>query len=280
MAGLHQACDGLHPTTLRLAAERSAPAVLDRLHPGSWINGTFATWIGHPEKTAAWRLLADVRSQLEASGTPHPPSLLVAEASDWFWWLGDDNPTELAPLYDTIFRRHLSDACRQAGIATPGALDHPLKLSGRRVAVPVSRHWRPPTLDGRMTSYFEWCFAVEVELGDGDAVDRLALWSSGSRLYLYLDGVRELEATLADSPLTLCFEDARGTVLDISIGTGGAAPPSVEIALDQAVELALPWDAGGPARLHLHAGDRSLVEGSVLVLEPMSVDEPTRPDED
>ncbi len=131
MGALNETGDELQPETLARLAGSSKPGILNTLHPGSWINGVFATWIGHPEKTAAWALLAEVRNAIEASGAPRPPSLLVAEASDWFWWLGDDNPTELAPLYDEIFRRHLADACRQAGITPPKELDQPLKTISR-----------------------------------------------------------------------------------------------------------------------------------------------------
>jgi len=123
---LNDAGHELEPATLADATNGSTPEVLPRLHPGSWINSTFATWIGHPEKTAAWELLAAVRSRVE-NGSRLPESILLAEGSDWFWWLGDDNPTELAPLYDEIFRRHLQDACDQAGIEPPVDLSRPLK---------------------------------------------------------------------------------------------------------------------------------------------------------
>lgn len=136
MRGLNEAGDDLRPVTLSNAAASMAAATLDRLHPGSWINGTFATWIGHPEKTAAWRLLASIRGAIAAAGAERSPSLLVAEGSDWFWWLGDDNPTELAPLYDRIYRRHLADACAQAGIDPPAELDHPLKAVDAGSAAP------------------------------------------------------------------------------------------------------------------------------------------------
>ncbi len=62
MAALGETGDDLEPETLATLAGSAQPAVLERLHPGSWINGVFATWIGHPEKTAAWRLLAEVFS--------------------------------------------------------------------------------------------------------------------------------------------------------------------------------------------------------------------------
>ncbi|MBD3854411.1 MAG: galactose-1-phosphate uridylyltransferase, partial [Acidobacteria bacterium] len=120
----------LAPVTLATAAAGGEPAVLDRLHPGSWINSVFATWIGHPEKTHAWEVLTEVRDAIANAGDGREPSLLLAEGSDWFWWLGDDNPTELAPLYDEIFRKHLADACNQAGITPPFDLDAPLKFDG------------------------------------------------------------------------------------------------------------------------------------------------------
>ncbi len=115
----------LVPETLDTLSRRLKPETLAHLHPGSWINAIFATWIGHPEKTAAWELLARVRDALP--DVELPPSMLLAEGSDWFWWLGEDNPTALAPLYDRIFRHHLSDACFQAGIDPPDALRRPLK---------------------------------------------------------------------------------------------------------------------------------------------------------
>ena len=118
----------LAPATLGTLAERLAPSPLPRIHPGSWIHALFATWIGHPEKTAAWDLLTRVRDAMP--GEELPPSLLLAEGSDWFWWLGEDNPTELAPLYDRIFRQHLADACAQVGIVSPVDLSQPLKAGG------------------------------------------------------------------------------------------------------------------------------------------------------
>ena len=122
---INEATPELAPATLDDLSHHLEPAPLSRLHPGSWIHAIFATWIGHPEKTAAWDLLATVRDALP--DTEPPPSMLLAEGSDWFWWLGEDNPTELAPLYDRIFRHHLADACNQAGIDPPDDLDRPLK---------------------------------------------------------------------------------------------------------------------------------------------------------
>jgi alpha-amylase/alpha-mannosidase (GH57 family) len=125
LAELAEPTPELAPATLSELTDRLEPAPLPRVHPGSWIHAVFATWIGHPEKTAAWELLTRVREAVPDHELP--PGLLLAEGSDWFWWLGEDNPTELAPLYDEIFRRHLADGCAQAGVAPPVDLDRPLR---------------------------------------------------------------------------------------------------------------------------------------------------------
>jgi alpha-amylase/alpha-mannosidase (GH57 family) len=126
MTRVNRAGPELRPATLSEVAADLTAVELPRLHPGSWIHGTFSTWIGHPEKTAAWRLLAAVRDAMPPERSL-PPSMLLAEGSDWFWWLGDDNPTDLAPLYDEIFRHHLADACAQAGIEPPVDLEKPVR---------------------------------------------------------------------------------------------------------------------------------------------------------
>jgi UDPglucose--hexose-1-phosphate uridylyltransferase len=127
MERLHHSGPELEPATIESICDTAEPATLDRLHPGSWINSIFATWIGHTEKIRGWEVLAAVRTAIEKKGGERPSSLLLAESSDWFWWLGDDNPTDLAPLYDQIFRHHLRDACAQAGIEPPVNLEIPLK---------------------------------------------------------------------------------------------------------------------------------------------------------
>jgi alpha-amylase/alpha-mannosidase (GH57 family) len=210
MMVLAEADNSLRPETLGATADALQPAVLERLHPGSWINSVFATWIGHPEKCAAWQLLADIRDAIAAAATPNPSSLLVAEASDWFWWLGDDNPTELAPLYDEIFRRHLADACTQAGLQPPAVLQRPLKALSRRITVPVSSSWPAPVLDGRVASYFEWCLATRVETKRDRPERTIALWSGPDRLYLLVEAERALTQLVDGAALTIRLSSAGG----------------------------------------------------------------------
>ena len=135
-------------------------ADLPDLRAGSWIRADFTTWIGHPEKNRAWDLLAAVRAAcepaLQAAGVYHPvalpdgrrlaawdpqrvgptaagdvaravAALANAESSDWFWWFGDDNPTDFADRFDAQFRDHLAAACRLLGVAPPAAVSQPVR---------------------------------------------------------------------------------------------------------------------------------------------------------
>ena len=94
------------------------------LFPGSWIDGNFYVWIGHPDDHRAWGQLAEARALLdtvstgEASRQQATEELLIAEGSDWFWWYGDDHSSEHDLMFDDLFRRHLRNVYR--------ALDQPV----------------------------------------------------------------------------------------------------------------------------------------------------------
>ncbi len=175
----------LRPATLAERAADEPAHPLAHLHPGSWIGGTFATWIGHEEKNRAWETLARVRSLGASRGGR---SWLAAEGSDWWWWFGDDNPTLLAPLYDELFRAHLRDACHAAGIAPPVELAAPIRSTTTRLVVPLSVAWPEPVLDGKTTSYFEWSVATWVDAPPAaKRLARVALRAGAETLWLRVE---------------------------------------------------------------------------------------------
>ena len=86
----------------------------DRLHSGSWVDGSFTTWIGDPVKNRAWDLLTDAREVLakhpEATPENNPEvweALYAAEGSDWFWWFGEGHSSSHDEMFDSLFREHL-----------------------------------------------------------------------------------------------------------------------------------------------------------------------------
>ncbi|HHQ47848.1 MAG TPA: hypothetical protein ENK19_03090 [Acidobacteria bacterium] len=262
----------LEPVTLAQLVERTAPRSLDHLHPGSWIGQTFATWIGHPEKSRAWELLASVRGSLPED-RPVPEPMLLAEGSDWFWWLGDDNPSALAPLYDRIFRRHLEDACAAAGVPAPEAVKRPLKVPVVPIEVPISRNWARPVFDGRLTSYFEWSLAAFAQGGGQGTLRRVGLWADGRWLYVLVEASAPLTGLTEDRPFHLELELPSGTVESLTYFGGQADRSDRPCAVGRVAEAALPWDGSPGARLHVQLGEETLPVEAALLLEPLPVDE-------
>ena len=118
---------------------RSA-AVLPGLVAGSWVYGTFSTWIGHAEKNKAWDLLCAAKQTYDivigsgrldaAEQRGAEAQLAVCESSDWFWWLGDHNPARAVASFESLFRRNLSNLYRRLKVEPPAVLAVPLSRGG------------------------------------------------------------------------------------------------------------------------------------------------------
>ena len=139
---------------------------LPELWSGSWIDGNFATWIGHPEKNTAWEHLGRAR---EVIGFCHPVherawrSLAAAEGSDWMWWFGDTHASAQAADFDRLFRLHLTNAYQLAGLAVPPELSKPIQRHVSQLLIEPTGPIRP-IIDGRETSYYEWLYAGRIDL--------------------------------------------------------------------------------------------------------------------
>ena len=91
--------------------------ILPRMVAGSWVYGTFSTWIGDADKNCGWDMLGDVKAAFDrvvSEGRLAEQQLAVAEAqlavcegSDWFWWFGDYNPGMSVQSFDSLYRRCL-----------------------------------------------------------------------------------------------------------------------------------------------------------------------------
>ncbi len=164
--------------TLSEALTRSDGAQeLPQIPTGSWIDGTFQIWIGHPEDHAAWEMLSRARSLWEIRAAPiehlgkeiprelkeAEERLLVAEGSDWCWWYGDDHFTPHGPEFDRLFRHNVKAAYLAMGIQPPDLVDIPIirpeRVSSGENTIPAPRSYVRPKIDGVITSYFEWSTA-------------------------------------------------------------------------------------------------------------------------
>jgi alpha-amylase/alpha-mannosidase (GH57 family) len=121
---------GSHPRV------RGDPFTLQRLTAGSWVFGNFSTWIGSPDKNRAWDLLCAAKQSFDlvmASGRLDEAQtreayrqLDACEASDWFWWLGDYNPSAAVSSFDQLFRSDLGNLYRLLHLPPPAHLAQPL----------------------------------------------------------------------------------------------------------------------------------------------------------
>jgi alpha-amylase/alpha-mannosidase (GH57 family) len=132
----------LEMTTMDHFIRESAPepAREDRLVAGSWVYGTFSTWIGSPEKNRAWDLLVEAKRCYDEqinSGRLSPEQvtlaerqLAICEGSDWFWWFGDYNPGPTVSQFDQLYRMHLANLYHRLNIEAPGNLSEVISRGG------------------------------------------------------------------------------------------------------------------------------------------------------
>jgi len=113
---------------------------LSHIVAGSWVYGTFSTWIGDKEKNWGWDLLCEAKLMFDlviASGRlsdeeerAATQQLAICEGSDWFWWFGDYNPAGSVSDFDRLFRTHLTQLYRLLGEQAPDSLSRVISFGG------------------------------------------------------------------------------------------------------------------------------------------------------
>jgi len=231
--------------TVSEALEKFEAEPLHGVFPGSWINANFNIWIGAEEDNQAWELLLAARRAYDE--TPNVPEharklayeeLLIAEGSDWNWWYGPEHGSDNRPEFDQLYRDHLVNVYRALGLIPPEALSRTilrLEQSGEIHETPQN-----PiriTLDGEITSYFEWMGAGRYRPdprsgamhGGAPPIWEMLYGCDGKSVAVRLDGAH------ADLKIEVEFET-------------GVVP--AEIVVGRVTELRVPL-AGHRMRLHL-----------------------------
>ncbi|MEK7879670.1 MAG: hypothetical protein AAB285_07395, partial [candidate division NC10 bacterium] len=155
-------------TPARFLQDHPSRRTLERLVPGSWIDGTFGIWAGHPEDHKAWELLARARHALiQAQARPDGSSpeaieaaweaLYAAEGSDWTWWYGEEHTSGTDELFDRLFRGYLQAIYRSLNLQVPDEVLPSISQNERDFSDYVEQSALVrPTVDGRITHFFEW----------------------------------------------------------------------------------------------------------------------------
>jgi alpha-amylase/alpha-mannosidase (GH57 family) len=210
--------------TVSEALSRVEAREIGHIFPGSWINANFDIWIGAEEDNKAWDYLLRAREAYDnvlksPAGTAIPEDqrrlaheeLLIAEGSDWCWWYGPEHESANRADFDRLFRSHLANVYTLLGLSPPEELSRPiLKISVLEFHQPPAGPVKP-TLDGEITSYFEWLGAGVYHLdnrrgamhGHRFFVQELRYGSDGHNLYLRLDFVDGATANLEETELRI-----------------------------------------------------------------------------
>jgi hypothetical protein len=192
--------------TVSEALAHMEPRDMGGIFPGSWINANFDIWIGAEEDNKAWEYLLRARQTFDRVSSGHADiapekirlaheELLIAEGSDWNWWYGPEHDSANRAEFDQLYRSHLANVYTLLGLSPPEELSRPI------LRVQVKEFHEPPTgpvqatLDGEVTSYFEWLGAGVYRLdqrtgamhGQRFLVRELHYGSEGQNLYLRLD---------------------------------------------------------------------------------------------
>ncbi|MDT8452516.1 MAG: glycoside hydrolase family 57 protein [Gammaproteobacteria bacterium] len=125
--------DGLKMTTYSEYLETSeVRKPLNEITAGSWVYGSFSTWIGDRDKNRAWDMLVDAKKVYDRVMSEGDLSservqainmqLATCESSDWFWWFGEYNSAESVAAFDEQFRLHLSNLYQMLNVEVPDYL--------------------------------------------------------------------------------------------------------------------------------------------------------------
>jgi alpha-amylase/alpha-mannosidase (GH57 family) len=127
-------------TTFAQASAQLPTHPLPAICAGSWVYGSFSTWIGSPDKNRGWDYLVAAKctfDEVMSAGSLDAKQqelasrqLGVCEGSDWFWWFGDYNPSDSVRDFERLYRRQLRKLYALLGVDAPDYLDKPISQGG------------------------------------------------------------------------------------------------------------------------------------------------------
>jgi len=130
----------VRPTCFRDMTDLSMCHELAEMCPGSWVYGSYSTWIGDADKNRAWELLVTAKKAYDQvieqrilNGEERDKvtrQMAICEGSDWFWWFGDHNPSDSVSDFDQLFRAQLKNLYVLLKLPVPDTLDIPVSKGG------------------------------------------------------------------------------------------------------------------------------------------------------
>jgi len=135
----------INVTTFDAIGKKMVEDNLSTIVAGSWVYGSFSTWIGSEDKNRAWDLLVEAKeafnSVIDNGGLSEDQreaakqQLAICESSDWFWWFGDYNPADSVSDFDLLYRQQLKLLYKLLGLPEPENLSEPVSSGSTEESV-------------------------------------------------------------------------------------------------------------------------------------------------
>jgi alpha-amylase/alpha-mannosidase (GH57 family) len=223
---------------------------LSHIPAGSWMGLNFDNWIGHQDANRGWQLLADARRAFETMHTADKPIqklhelLLMAENSDFFWWMSLPADLLTKQKFYSSFKAILTHFYRVAGLEIPPEIE---SFNAVAWSSPQPKRSIHPILDGVRSNYFEWAGAAEIEPDKlwltfqpvELPVTRLFYGCDVENLYLRIDFAGYFSGTVR-----LEFE---GNQQIFELPLKGTRFKQPDAAYDECLEWKIPWQNTGKA---------------------------------
>jgi alpha-amylase/alpha-mannosidase (GH57 family) len=256
----------MEAVTVSEGISRHTAQPIGHIFPGSWINSNFDIWIGAEEDNRAWEYLLRARQAYDVYSSTVTPEqralayeeLLISEGSDWCWWYGPEHDSANRPEFDQLFRDHLANVYRALGQTPPDELSRPiLKQSIAEHHIRATGNIAP-TIDGEISSYFEWMGAGEYHVdqrqgamhGGRVGLEKLFYGTDSTSLFLRLDFDPQPEFARLEIRIKTATEELRlnanqfvvGRILELAVPLADLGLKPGDLAQFQ-VSL---WQAGLP----------------------------------
>ncbi|MCM8822596.1 MAG: hypothetical protein NC831_07305 [Candidatus Omnitrophica bacterium] len=221
---------------------------LSSIPPGSWMGLHFDNWIGSSDANRLWEILSNARQMVKQHASKIEQYdrlkelILMAESSDFFWWMSVPAEKEVKMKFYTQFQAIISEIYRRIGVDVPFEVfeAHVFETKVNQPLKQIS-----PVIDGKVTDFFEWAAAAEINIQKlwttfqpfNLPVSKLFYGYDRKFLYIRIDFTEKVFSSVA-------IESKKsGTVFSSGIGT----EPFVKenIGFDRCIEISIPLEKTG-----------------------------------
>jgi len=132
--------------------------IIQHICPGSWMGLNFDNWIGKEMANRAWEMLKKTKEAFENVKVKDKiieEIILNCEGSDWFWWYSIDADKSVKKKFDNYFKNNLIKVYRRLNLSIPFEIEEEIIYQEKTPFI-------KPIIDGRITSFYEWYQAVEI----------------------------------------------------------------------------------------------------------------------